>query len=35
MPAPEAETDERWQRMIDVGLYLKEEPEVTCRDCCE
>jgi hypothetical protein len=28
VPAPEGEEDERWQRIIDVGRHLSEEPEV-------
>jgi hypothetical protein len=24
---PDGGEDERWQRIIDIGLYLKEEPE--------
>jgi hypothetical protein len=26
-PAPEGERDERWQRIIEVGTYIRDEPE--------
>jgi hypothetical protein len=25
--APEGETDERWQRIIDIGMYIESDPE--------
>jgi hypothetical protein len=27
VPAAEGEKDERWQRIIDIGFHIREEPE--------